>query len=49
VLQVDYQISVQMLEIYNETLRDLLCDDRGASNRLEILNTQVGGAWQVRG
>jgi hypothetical protein len=42
VLQVDYQISVQMLEIYNETLRDLLCDDR-ASNRLEILNTQVGG------
>jgi kinesin family protein C2/C3 len=55
--QVDYQITVQMLEIYNETLRDLFIDPRGggggAANRLDILSTQasgcnVPGAVQVR-
>lgn len=53
---MDYRITVQMLEIYNETLRDLLAD--GASPysvapRLDILSTQasgcnVPGAVQVR-
>ncbi|KIY97076.1 Kinesin-4 [Monoraphidium neglectum] len=45
--EVDYQITVQMLEIYNETLRDLFIDPRGggggAANRLDILSTQASG------
>lgn len=33
-----------MLEIYNESLRDLLVESsQSASNRLEILNTQASG------
>ena len=42
---MDYRITVQMLEIYNETLRDLLSDGRaaGAANRLDILSTQASG------
>ncbi len=33
-----------MLEIYNESLRDLLVDNAGSStNRLDILNTQSSG------
>jgi hypothetical protein len=53
-LQVEYRITVQMLEIYNEALRDLLVDPAGSgANRLEILSTQasgcnVPGAVQVR-
>jgi hypothetical protein len=43
-----------MLEIYNETLRDLLADGASAGARLDILSTQasgcnVPGAVQVRG
>jgi kinesin family protein C2/C3 len=41
--QVDYTITVQMLEIYNETLRDLLGDQGGAGGRLDILSTQASG------
>ena len=32
-----------MLEIYNESLRDLLSDDQSNLNRLDILNTQASG------
>jgi len=39
--QVEYRITVQMLEIYNENLRDLLGD--GGTPRLEILSTQASG------
>lgn len=53
-LQVDYRITVQMLEIYNEALRDLLAEGGRSAPHLEILNTQasgcnVPGAMQVRG
>jgi hypothetical protein len=42
---VTYEIQVQMLEIYNESLRDLLVENaNAASNKLEILNTQVKAA-----
>ncbi|KAI8469926.1 MAG: P-loop containing nucleoside triphosphate hydrolase protein, partial [Monoraphidium minutum] len=44
--EVDYRITVQMLEIYNETLRDLLGDGAGghaAGQRLDILSTQASG------
>jgi hypothetical protein len=42
--QVEYRITVQMLEIYNETLRDLLVDPAAAgANRLDILSTQASG------
>eukprot|EP00798_Chlamydomonas_sp_ICE-L_P011916 gene11916-15018_t len=42
--EVEYKIKVQMLEIYNETLRDLLSEDQSsAGNRLDILNTQASG------
>lgn len=52
-LQSEYAFRVQMLEIYNENLRDLLVDGRGGVNRLDILATQasgcnVPGATQVR-
>jgi len=51
--QVDYRITVQMLEIYNESLRDLLADNARSQGRLDILSTQasgcnVPGAVQVR-
>jgi hypothetical protein len=45
-VQVVYSIQVQMLEIYNESLRDLLLDTASASsagNRLELLATQASG------
>jgi hypothetical protein len=41
--QVDYTITVQMLEIYNETLRDLLGEPGGGGGRLDILSTQASG------
>jgi kinesin family protein C2/C3 len=44
--QVEYDMRVQMLEIYNETLRDLLVEGAAASaasNKLDILNTQASG------
>lgn len=42
--EVEYTIKVQMLEIYNENLRDLLLDgSSGGSNKLDILNTQASG------
>jgi hypothetical protein len=52
-LQSEYNFRVQMLEIYNENLRDLLVDSRGGVNKLDILATQasgcnVPGATQVR-
>jgi hypothetical protein len=41
-VQITYKIQVQMLEIYNESLRDLLVENASAgNNKLEILNTQV--------
>jgi kinesin family protein C2/C3 len=43
-LQVEYHITVQMLEIYNETLRDLLVDSSSSNaSRLDILSTQASG------
>lgn len=42
--QVQYTIKVQMLEIYNETLRDLLSPDQSRENRLDILSTQSSGS-----
>jgi len=43
--EVDYQINVQMLEIYNENLRDLLFDHASgeAPPKLEIRSTQESG------
>ncbi|KAF0889284.1 hypothetical protein E2562_022835 [Oryza meyeriana var. granulata] len=38
---IDYEISVQMIEIYNEQVRDLLQD--GGNRRLEIRNTSQKG------
>ena len=45
VCQVDYQIYVQMLEIYNENLRDLLYDHSSDESppKLEIRSTQESG------
>ncbi|XP_072076007.1 kinesin-like protein KIN-14I isoform X3 [Arachis hypogaea] len=37
-----YEIGVQMLEIYNEQVRDLLCTD-GATKKLEIRNRSQNG------
>lgn len=43
-LQVTHEFRVQMLEIYNENLRDLLVDGRSnLPNKLEILATQSSG------
>ncbi|TKY61548.1 Kinesin-4 protein [Spatholobus suberectus] len=39
---ISYEISVQMLEIYNEQVRDLLATD-GSSKRLEIRNSSHNG------
>ena len=39
---MSYEIKTQMLEIYNETLRDLLVPKEEAG-RLEILSTQASG------
>ena len=54
--QVGYEIRVQMLEIYNEALRDLLVDEAEARQQrpLELRDTQRSGAnvpdaIQVRG
>ena len=51
-LQVEYLIRVQLLEIYNEQLRDLL-DERRTPKKLNIQNTERSGlnvpdAIQVR-
>ena len=45
VLQVEYDISVQMLEIYNENLRDLLVDEGEArlQRSMELRDTQRSG------
>lgn len=44
VLQCEYTFRVQMLEIYNENLRDLLVDSRNCGvNKLDILATQASG------
>ncbi|PNH10154.1 Kinesin-4 [Tetrabaena socialis] len=50
--ETEYIITAQMLEIYNETLRDLLAEEQGSSNRLDMLSTQptglnVPGATQI--
>ncbi|XP_060667800.1 kinesin-like protein KIN-14G [Ziziphus jujuba] len=39
---ISYEISVQMLEIYNETVKDLLVTD-GVNKKLEIRNSSVNG------
>ena len=41
-LQCEYQILVQLLEIYNEQLRDLL-DESRTHKRLDIRNTERSG------
>ena len=41
-LQCEYQILVQLLEIYNEQLRDLL-DETRTHKRLDIRNTERSG------
>ena len=41
-LQVSYGIRVQLLEIYNEQLRDLL-DASRSNKRLDIRNTERSG------
>ena len=41
-LQCEYQILVQLLEIYNEHLRDLL-DESRTHKRLDIRNTERSG------
>ncbi|GIL60968.1 hypothetical protein Vafri_15770 [Volvox africanus] len=41
--ETSYEITAQMLEIYNETIRDLLTEDQGGSNKLDILSTQPSG------
>ncbi|GMH44370.1 hypothetical protein BSKO_12304 [Bryopsis sp. KO-2023] len=41
--EVDFQINVQMLEIYNEVLRDLLVDDENRNNNLAIRSTEKSG------
>jgi hypothetical protein len=55
-LQVEYSISVQLLEIYNESVRDLLVSDAEARQQrsLQLVNTKGSGAnvpdaKQVRG
>ncbi len=40
---MDYTIQAQMVEIYNESLRDLLAEDQSSGNRLELLATQPSG------
>jgi len=40
--QVTYEIKAQMLEIYNESLRDLLVR-KDTSTKLDILSTQASG------
>lgn len=42
-LQVDFDIHVQMLEIYNEMLRDLLISDSKKANKLDIRSTEKSG------
>lgn len=51
-LQAEYSVRVQLLEIYNEQLRDLL-DTSRSGKRLDIRNTERSGlnvpdAIQVR-
>lgn len=41
-MQCEYQIQVQLLEIYNEQLRDLL-DNTRSHARLDIRNTERSG------
>ena len=41
-VQAEYEVRVQLLEIYNEQLRDLL-DSRRSGRRLEIRNTERSG------
>ncbi|XP_068657823.1 kinesin-like protein KIN-14F [Aristolochia californica] len=38
-----YEVSVQMIEIYNEQVRDLLATDGGLNKRLEIRNSSQKG------
>ncbi|GFR53047.1 hypothetical protein Agub_g15747 [Astrephomene gubernaculifera] len=40
---IDYTIKAQMLEIYNESIRDLLTEETGSSGKLDILSTQPSG------
>ena len=43
-VQVAYTVRVQLLEIYNEQLRDLLAPaQHGAARRLDIRNTAASG------
>ncbi|GMH41159.1 hypothetical protein BSKO_09069 [Bryopsis sp. KO-2023] len=41
--KVDFEINVQMLEIYNEVLSDLLVDDENKNNNLAIQPTEKSG------
>lgn len=40
---MDFDIHVQMLEIYNEVLRDLLLEDPNKVNKLDIRSTEKSG------
>ncbi|KAG2488239.1 hypothetical protein HYH03_013230 [Edaphochlamys debaryana] len=41
--EMSYTITAQMLEIYNETIRDLLSEEQGKDNKLDIHVTQPSG------
>lgn len=42
-LQVEYKLRVQLVEIYNEQLRDLLADPGAQHQRLEIRSSAASG------
>jgi len=43
--EIDYQISCSMLEIYKETLNDLLATDANAGNDMKIVEQAARGIY----